>query len=241
MLRRIAFLVSVSCLACVFGCIDTDAPAACTDNPEGCLDGSLDGADAGADVGHDSRTNDSPEFSNDAGDSLADSADSLADSADSRPDSISDSHGDADTSGDADTGLDVTSETDAGCAGVCSPGATRTVSCGKCGSEVDTCSSSCTWIAGSCTGETGVCAPTDTRMVACGHCGTETDTCSATCAWTAGTCTGEGCAPGTTVATGGTCPSVGDVEYHTCNSSCAYDAPFCGMAHPSIQQRGLGP
>ena len=97
----------------------------------------------------------------------------------------------------------------------CQPGATRTVSCGNCGSQTDTCSSSFQWNSGSCTGE-GACAPGATQ--ACGNCGTET--CSASCGW--GSCATEGgaCTPGAEQS----CNTYGS---QTCSSSCGWGSCSC--------------
>lgn len=117
--------------------------------------------------------------------------------------------------------------------GACTPSSTRTVSCGDCGTETDTCNAACQWVAGACTSQ-GVCAPGATRSSGCGNCGTETDTCSASCQWTAGSCLGQGvCAPSATRTVGcGNCGS----ETDTCSASCQWTAGACtgqGVCAPS--------
>ncbi len=70
----------------------------------------------------------------------------------------------------------------ASCAGNCSPGQTRGVACGNCGTDTQTCGSSGTWVSsGTCSGQ-GACAPSATQS--CNSYGTES--CSTSCAW--GTC-----------------------------------------------------
>jgi hypothetical protein len=103
----------------------------------------------------------------------------------------------------------------------CCRGDTQSQSCGNCGSQTRTCSSSCSWGTwGTCTG-VGVCSPGSTQ--ACGNCGTQV--CSSTCAW--GACTGEGvCTPGTTrTCTVGSCSGT-----ETCSSSCAWGS--CNLGSP---------
>jgi hypothetical protein len=125
-----------------------------------------------------------------------------------------DARADARSVTDGDARADVTPpDVTQGCPGACAPGATRTVSCGNCGTETDTCAANCTWTAGSCMQE-GVCSPGTTRMVSCSACQGRTDQCSSMCVWQTGMCTGAccepigGCASGSDV--GGTCTGNGD-------------------------------
>jgi YD repeat-containing protein len=110
--------------------------------------------------------------------------------------------------------------------GVCVPGTTRTLSCGFCGAgtEVDVCSGSGSWVAGTCNGG-GECQAGSTRTLSCGNCGTEVDTCSPTCHWSAGTCGGQGvCAAGATRSL--SCGNCGS-ETDTCTASCQWSAGAC--------------
>jgi len=62
----------------------------------------------------------------------------------------------------------------------CSPGTTRMIGCGNCGTEMDTCGTDCRWAAGACTGE-GVCSPGSTIA----NCIAMMDvrTCTGACTW----------------------------------------------------------
>lgn len=77
----------------------------------------------------------------------------------------------------------------------CQPGSTITEACGNCGRRVDTCSSSCQWVAGACSNE-GVCAPGATKpCCSCSKgcsCG-GAQTCTSSCTW--GSCNGQTCKP----------------------------------------------
>lgn len=69
------------------------------------------------------------------------------------------------------------------CSGVCAPGQTNPVACGKCGTDTQTCDATGNWQSGSCNG-TGACTPQATMQ--CNMYGTET--CSSSCAWGACSC-----------------------------------------------------
>ncbi len=80
--------------------------------------------------------------------------------------------------------------TDGPCQAVeCSPGATMSVPCGMCGTNLRTCDTSGHWVDGTCVGE-GVCMAGATMTRTCQVCGTQPATCSDTCQWVGGTCTG---------------------------------------------------
>lgn len=67
--------------------------------------------------------------------------------------------------------------------GECVPGQTRTVACGLCGKRTDTCSSTCRFETGTCTGE-GVCQPDTIEGTPSGcSLGSKERACSATCSW----------------------------------------------------------
>jgi hypothetical protein len=71
----------------------------------------------------------------------------------------------------------------ASCAGVCAPGQTHPVTCGNCGTNTQTCSTSGTWQDGTCSDQ-GVCAPSATET--CDTYGSQT--CTSSCAWGACSC-----------------------------------------------------
>ena len=89
--------------------------------------------------------------------------------------------------GDLSTNVDVVVNGAAcGADAECTPGAMRTSACGNCGTQVDTCSTSCHWVAGACSGE-GVCAPGDSESCCpcgAGNCGCAgISTCTNSCQW----------------------------------------------------------
>ena len=72
----------------------------------------------------------------------------------------------------------------------CTPGATESAACGRCGTRTRTCDDGGRWLDGPCAGE-GECMPGDTRSVPCGFCGAQASACDDACAWRdTGTCTG---------------------------------------------------
>ncbi len=86
----------------------------------------------------------------------------------------------------------------------CVPGQQQSQSCGNCGTQFRTCTSSCQWGTwGACQGE-GVCTPGQQQSQSCGNCGTQGRTCTSSCQWgTWGACQGEGvCTPTQTTQSG---------------------------------------
>ena len=65
--------------------------------------------------------------------------------------------------------------------GLCKPGDQRTIACGNCGMETDTCTLACQW-SGVCVGQ-GVCAPGATQAGGCSPCSQQT--CDVNCQWSA--------------------------------------------------------
>lgn len=65
--------------------------------------------------------------------------------------------------------------------GACSPGDQRTVPCGNCGMETDTCTMACQWAAGACNGQG--CSPGSTQAGSCDQCSQQT--CGNNCQWSA--------------------------------------------------------
>jgi hypothetical protein len=119
-----------------------------------------------------------------------------------------------------------------------SPGATETVSCGRCGTTDRFCTAAGVWAYGLCSDE-GECAPGETRAgAACGNCGTQAERCSDACAWEAdGACTGEGeCAPGSTARSGEGCPA-GQTRDVSCDDACTF-APAGECADDSCTMPG---
>ncbi len=127
---------------------------------------------------------------------------------------------------------------DAGPPSACSPGDGRSVPCGGCGTQAETCAGG-VWVpAGACT-EVPPCEPgaIETSMEACGMCGqhARTRTCLGCAGWGGwsdfGACGGEGaCAIGTTrtrtepcACGAGTAPVT-----DTCNGSCEWSAGSAG-------------
>src|SRR5258708_10270497 len=79
----------------------------------------------------------------------------------------------------------------------CSLGDSKSTSCGKCGTRLDTCNpTACTWTAGVCGGE-GVCVPAEvleTKGVCPDAGDIEKKTCTVSCGWSAAVCyTPKGC------------------------------------------------
>lgn len=91
------------------------------------------------------------------------------------------------------------------CGGMCRPdaevectmGMTRAMSCGACGTRMDSCGADCRWSSGMCSGG-GSCMPGENQSERCGNCGSRSRSCQADCTWGAfGACSGEGaCAAG---------------------------------------------
>jgi hypothetical protein len=134
--------------------------------------------------------------------------------------------------GDGDGSVDEVGADDAAVddapVGVCTPGATESRSCGRCGSQARTCNPDRTWGSwGGCGGE-GECSPGEPQTQACGRCGSQTRTCSDSCRWGDwGGCGGEGvCSAGETQSEGcGRCGS----RTRSCTGSCAWgDWGGCG-------------
>ena len=100
----------------------------------------------------------------------------------------------------------------------CTSGEEDRRDCGRCGTEVRTCSSGSWSSWSSCTGE-GVCPPGDVENQDCGRCGTQTRTCTDTCNWgTWSSCTDEGvCSPGET--DGSVCDAC---SQRTCSDYCLW-------------------
>jgi len=103
----------------------------------------------------------------------------------------------------------------------CTAGKKDTRTCGACGKQSRTCSSSCKWGSwGSCSGQ-GACSAgkKDTRV--CGKCGKQSRTCSKSCAWGSwGSCGGEGaCSAGKKETRA--CGKNGQ-QSRTCSKSCAW-------------------
>jgi hypothetical protein len=109
----------------------------------------------------------------------------------------------------------------------CTPGQTRTMPCGRCGQQKDTCSSSCMWTMGTCSKE-GVCTPGESKMSSCGNCGQRMDTCSSSCQWTNGTCGNQGCHPGDSRVTDSSCGNKCGKQKETCSPACVFVASGCG-------------
>ncbi len=65
-------------------------------------------------------------------------------------------------------------------AGGCDPGDQRSIPCGNCGTETQTCTRDKEWSPGACQSE-GQCAPGATRPGSCDTCSQQT--CGATCQW----------------------------------------------------------
>src|SRR5207253_2896285 len=64
--------------------------------------------------------------------------------------------------------------------GVCMPGTTQQVACGNCGTQTNTCTTTCAWATGSCGGQ-GACSPGSTRLGSCDACSQQT--CTSSCTW----------------------------------------------------------
>lgn len=113
----------------------------------------------------------------------------------------------------------------------CSPGMTRAMSCGACGSRMDSCGMDCRWANGMCSGG-GSCMPGETESEPCGNCGSRTRTCGMDCAWGAWSgCSGEGvCAAGATQSQG--CGNCG-TQTRMCQADCSWGTySACGGAGP---------
>ena len=105
----------------------------------------------------------------------------------------------------------------------CTPGQTDTQSCGPCGNQTRTCTSSCGWGEwGACVND-GVCEPGASKTGgACGSCGVTSMVCAASCQWEVTGCTGQGvCAPGENQTEN--CGSCG-TRTRSCNGSCQWSA-----------------
>ena len=105
----------------------------------------------------------------------------------------------------------------------CSPGATQSQSCGKCGKQKRSCGSNCQWGSwGSCSGG-GACAPGKSESQSCGNCGTRKRSCGSKCQWGAwGSCGGQGaCAKGNSESQ--PCGNCGSRK-RSCGSKCQWGA-----------------
>ncbi len=74
----------------------------------------------------------------------------------------------------------------------CSPGATQSRGCGRCGTQARRCGTDCRWGGWEgCRGE-GPCSPGDRQTEACCDCGRRSRTCATSCQWNAfGACAGD--------------------------------------------------
>ncbi len=123
--------------------------------------------------------------------------------------------------------------------GECAPNQVETGNtCGNCGINERTCTSSCRWADWSCVDE-GVCAPgTAEFQGSCGNCGRYQKTCTSSCQWTDWHCGDEGvCSPGA-VESGGSCGNCG-TNRRTCTSSCLWSNWSCvdeGVCSPGSNE-----
>ena len=159
-------------------------------------------------------------------------ADAVTEAADATPDVA--------RGADASTTPDASSPCDGG--GVCAPGQQRTIKCGNCGTQTDTCTASCQWSAGACQGA-GVCMPGATQAGICDKCSQQT--CGNNCQW--GACAlkpGNTCeylnAKGSRPCTKSCAPPQGETcnrpPIQTCQSNCRWAASCqCGVVG------GVGP
>jgi hypothetical protein len=108
--------------------------------------------------------------------------------------------------------------------GVCAPSSIEHRPCGTGGTQVATCTASCTWSLGACIAP--ACTVGQMDMQRCGLCGLQTRTCQVTdggAVWGPfSTCANPGvCGPGTSEVT--TCGNCG-TRSRVCNPSCGWDA-----------------
>jgi formylglycine-generating enzyme required for sulfatase activity len=106
------------------------------------------------------------------------------------------------------------------------PGETRVIDCGMCGSAGQTCGSSGTWeMPSQCTGE-GACFPGQVEQRPCDRCGQESRLCNESCEWLPwndSACYGD-CVPGEQgVDPGASCPTLGHHQPTLCSTQCAWE------------------
>lgn len=110
----------------------------------------------------------------------------------------------------------------------CEPGeAPRTLPCGACGTQRQTCVDGTWQNDGGCMGE-GACSPGDIDTGgSCGNCGMQRRSCDATCTWGAWACEGEGvCAIGAVDEEMQSCGGCGGTQarQRTCDGACQWGA-----------------